>query len=98
MRGTRKKRRWKPLRILGPLNPQPPIQIRLLRVETDYFCAGAVWRKIFNVWSCYKVAPILHWMKRMNPDQAKIALLKMGAKFEWLTPVATATPNSRMKN
>ena len=57
---------------------------RLLRVVTDYFCAGAVWKKIGGFWECVLTAPILHWMKGMSPLDAKVALLKMGAQFEWL--------------
>lgn len=57
---------------------------RLLRVSTQYFTAGAVWQKISGAWSCTHAAPILHWMKGINPDQAKLALLKMGAHYQFL--------------
>lgn len=59
---------------------------RLLQVQTDFFCAGAVWRKISGAWSCVQTAPILDWMQGMNPDQAKIALLKMQANYQFLSP------------
>lgn len=57
---------------------------RLLRVQTDYFCAGALWAKIGGIWSCVHTAPILHWMRGMTTAQAKIDLLKMQADFQWL--------------
>lgn len=56
----------------------------LLRVETDYFVAGAVYQKIGGAWSCVHAAPILHWLKGMNPDHAKLALLRMNAQYEFL--------------
>lgn len=57
---------------------------KLLRVQTDWFCAGAVWQKIHGLWSCVHAAPILRWMVGKTPSEVKIALLKMGAEFEWL--------------
>jgi len=64
----------------------------LLRVQTDYFVAGAVWEKIGGVWSCVKAAPIIKWLRGMNPNQAKIALLKMGAHYQFL-PVGHGQPH-----
>lgn len=64
--------------------PTVPLE-RLLRVTTDYFCAGAVWKKTAGVWSCVLAAPILKWMVGMNPDSAKIALIKMDAQFLWIS-------------
>ena len=62
-----------------------PSQERLLRVQTSYFIAGAVWAKIWGLWSCVETAPILHWMKNMNTNEAKNALLRMGASFQWIS-------------
>lgn len=58
--------------------------IYLLRVETNYFVAGAVWQKIYGVWSCIKAAPMLHWMVGKDRDTVKLALAKMGARYEWV--------------
>lgn len=69
--------------------PQTNGPTRLLRVTTDYFCAGAIWKKISGVWSCINAAPILKWMVGMNSDKAKLALLKMGANYEFLDPTVT---------
>jgi len=60
---------------------------RLLRVETDYFVAGAVWQKINCYWTCTAAAPILRWMKGRSPQQAAAALLKMGANYQWLDSI-----------
>lgn len=57
---------------------------RLLRVQTSYFTAGAVWSKIYGVWSCTHAAPILHWMRGLSPGDAKLALLRMNATFDFL--------------
>lgn len=56
---------------------------RFLRVETEYFTAGAVFTK-YGFWACTKAAPILHWMVGMTGSQAHLALLKMGARWSWL--------------
>lgn len=59
---------------------------RVLRVETHYFCAGSLWEKIGGTWSCVQAAPILRWMIGKTPDTVKLALLKMGARYEFLSP------------
>ena len=59
---------------------------KLLRVVTEHFVAGAEWRKVYGAWSCVRAAPILRWMAGMNRDQAKVALLRMGAQWEWIEP------------
>lgn len=61
-----------------------PISSKLLRVQTGYFTAGAVWKRIHGIWSCVETAPILKWMRGMDSGQAKLALLKMHATFEWV--------------
>lgn len=83
-----------------PFPPYPPPRLspmtpptKLLRVSTDYFVAGAIWSKIYGVWSCTDAAPILHWMRGLTTAAAKIALLKMGAAFEWIAPSQQATPS-----
>lgn len=65
--------------------PQTNGPVRLLQVSTDYFCAGAVWKKISGIWSCIHAAPIMRWMVGMTGWQAKMALLKMDAKFQWIS-------------
>jgi len=60
--------------------PRPTL---LLRVETDYFVAGAVYEKVFKEWRCVRTAPILKWLKELPLAQTKIALLKMDATWSW---------------
>ncbi len=68
---------------------------RLLRVQNDYFTAGAVWEKIGGFWSCTKPAPIIGWMRGKTPDAAKFELLRLGCSFEWLnTPISVAACNT----
>ena len=66
------------------LQPTPPHPRKLLRVQTDYFTAGALWEKIGGLWSCTRAAPILHWMKGRSPSQSAAALEKMGAHYQFL--------------
>jgi hypothetical protein len=56
-----------------------------LRVETDYFVAGAIFEKIYGVWSCVRAAPILRWMIGKSPKEIHTGLLKMGADYDWLS-------------
>jgi hypothetical protein len=82
------------LRVRSELLPtSAPRPSRLLRVETDYFVAGAVWEKIGGAWSCVHAAPILRWMKGKNSDEAKLALLRMGAKYDFI-PLPKVTGRS----
>ena len=57
---------------------------RLLRVQNDYFTAGAIWLRTDGVWSCIDAAPIIAWMRRTPFDQIKNELLKRGCSWEWL--------------
>lgn len=57
--------------------------VKLLVVSTPYFKAGAVWQRIYGVWSCTKSALVIRWMCGMTPAQASVALLKMGADWRW---------------
>lgn len=57
---------------------------RLLRVETEYFVAGAVFAKIGGIWSCTLAAPIIRWMVGKNAGTIKLALLRMNAKWQWM--------------
>lgn len=75
----------RPLKIKAdhlPTTPDRPA--RLLRVSTPYFCAGSTWQQLGGIWSCTFTAPILHWMRGISASQAKLALLKMGADWQWL--------------
>lgn len=58
----------------------------MIIVSNPHFTAAALWAKIGGVWSCTKTAPVLRWMRRMSPDKAKIALLKMDAAWSWHQP------------
>jgi len=70
-----------------------PCSKQLLRVETDYFVAGAIWEKIDGAWSCTHAAPIIYWMKSRSPQQTAAALEKMGAHYQFTPAVLTPRPN-----
>lgn len=87
----------------SPQYAKPDTEL-LLRVQNDFFTAGAVFRRKDGVWSVVKFAPILHWLKKTPFDQIKTQLLKRGCSWEWLRdlepdgatvgPAATAMPGS----
>lgn len=56
---------------------------QLLRVERGTVTAGAVWQRHRHVWRCVRAAPIIAWMKGMNPKQAHQRLAAGGWKFYW---------------
>lgn len=63
---------------------------KLLRVQSEFFVAGAVWMKIYGVWSCIHASHVLRWMRGLTPMKAEAALLKMDARWQWLPAVAPA--------
>jgi hypothetical protein len=65
------------------------IQPLTLRVETPYFVAGAIFEKIYGVWSCVKAAPEIAWMTGKSPKEIHLGLLKMEADYDWLSPDGT---------
>jgi hypothetical protein len=69
-------------------------QFLLLKVQAEYFRAGAIWQKLNGVWSCTRAASVLRWMRGMNQNQAGLCLLKMGARYEW-TPRRVCSKNIR---
>lgn len=73
-----------------PIRPLPILQDRLLRVETEYFVAGA----IFHGPKCVHAAPILNWMRVKTPAQIHTALLKMGARWSW-SPISGQGSNPK---
>jgi hypothetical protein len=91
----RRRRRWNPNpdkawheahpKWAEPREPKPVQKVtKLLRVCTEYYTAGAVWEKVFGVWSCARTAPILHWMRGKTPAQVHLELIRLGAEFQWL--------------
>jgi len=65
---------------------------RLLRVTSPKFCAGAVWVKRDGVWRCTESAPILSWMRRKSPEEARAILDRYGWAWEWVRPVGHNDP------
>lgn len=59
-------------------------QKRLLQAQNDYFCAGAVWERIDGHWRCTEAAPIIAWMRKMSPAEAKLELARRGCSWEWI--------------
>lgn len=100
----KKRRKWNPnpnaswyaahASLNGTVKPIPESpRERTLWVQTDYFTAGAIWQKLYGVWSCKKAAPILAWMYRKTPAEVHLALLKMGADFQWLSATPDTPPD-----
>jgi len=72
-----------PDRCRQPAPSFPPDVTLLLRVENEFICAGAVWQRKSGFWSCITTAPILAWMKRLIPLDAKFELLKRGFSYQF---------------
>lgn len=56
---------------------------RLLRVETNYFVAGAVFVKTGSEWRCVRSAPILKWMVGKPNVWIKANLKRLKYRYEW---------------
>jgi len=67
---------------------------RLLRVQNEYFTAGAVWNKSFGLWSCIQSAPIIRWMRVKTPTEAKMELRRLGCSFEWVESLSESVCNT----
>jgi hypothetical protein len=62
-----------------------PNQTLLLRASNDFFVAGAIWRRKDGQWACIQTAPILRWMLKLSPTEAKLELARRGCSWEWIT-------------
>lgn len=62
----------------------PTDKSMVMQATNEYFCAGAVWERRDGQWSCTQTAPILNWMKGLNPLDAKFELLKRGCTWQFL--------------
>ena len=62
---------------------------RLLVVETDSFVAGAVFQKVDSLWYCVETAPILGWMMGKSPQEIKVKLSKLRARWRFLANAST---------
>ena len=52
-------------------------------VSTEYFTAGATFKKLYGVWSCVAADTVLRWMVGKSLDFIEVSLLKMGAHWDW---------------
>lgn len=68
-----------------------PNQTIMLRASNEFFTAGAVWRRKDGQWSCIQAAPILAWMFKLSPTEAKFELARKGCSWEWVS-VETGIP------
>ena len=59
---------------------------RLLRVEAPHFVAGCEWIKSGDSWKANQnaCAPILKWIVKMSPIDARRHLISKGWKWEWI--------------
>lgn len=62
-------------------------QRRALRVIAPHFVAGAVWEKTPTGWRCARTAPLLKWMRRLTPAEARERLVRAGYEWAWLDTV-----------
>jgi hypothetical protein len=57
---------------------------KLLRVESPYYVAGAVWEKKNGEWTCVRAAGIIKWMIGKDPVEVKRYLDSKGFRYTWL--------------
>lgn len=84
----RKKRKfWNSGPLVIPQGGKPlDYSKKLLQAKNDFWCAGAVWERIDGQWRCTEAAPIIRWMLKMTPENAKLELAKRGCQWQWITP------------
>jgi hypothetical protein len=59
---------------------------RLLRIEAPHFVAGALYAKDDSGrWRCTLAAPIVAYLWRLSPAEAKAYLDRKRWRYEWLT-------------
>ena len=60
----------------------------LLRVSSPYLCAGAVFTRLAEGWSCTHAAPILRWMIGMPPFKIKQAIAqRKDWSYHWIKTI-----------
>lgn len=67
----------------GGTGYKKPIKYRMLHVQTEGYNATATWRKTDADWKCIECDAHLSWMIKLSPLDAKLALLKADAQFQW---------------
>jgi hypothetical protein len=76
-------------------HPQPDLKTRTLTVTTPYWTARSRWVYRNDKWEPVIFDKELNFLKRLTLEQAKEALVKLGARYEWsavedrVAPVAT---------
>lgn len=58
---------------------------RLLRIEAPHFVAGAIYAQDdAGRWRCVLAAPIVAYLMRLSPFEARTYLERKGWKYEWI--------------
>ena len=57
---------------------------RTLRLETEAGPAAARWERVGAVWSCVAADWPVRWLVGMEAGAARVALLRMRARWEWV--------------
>lgn len=69
--------------------------VKTLRVSTEFFAATAKFEKRYGAWACCSANHPLGWMVGKSMSQIQVALLKMGAQFDWVSAIESGSADSR---
>lgn len=74
------------LRISGCITfnkPKAPVVSKVLRANNEFWSHEARWEKGVTGWKCVSGDGVLQRLVGMNPAQAKMELIRLGANWEW---------------
>lgn len=57
---------------------------RLMWCRNEYWNAVATWKLEEGIWSCVQADTVIAWMRKMDPAQAKMELIKRGCDYGWV--------------
>jgi len=69
------------------------MKTRILTVTTDFWTAQSRWVFRYGKWECVITDKELGFLKGLSPEQARLELLGLGAKWQW-TQVEDQSPST----
>jgi len=58
--------------------------MKLLRIESPYFVAGAEWTRTAEGWRCTRAAPIIGWMVGKDAKEVRRYLERKRWRWAWV--------------
>lgn len=63
--------------------PKQPVARKFLTASNEFWSETSLWEKKDGIWRCVSATGVLERLKGMNPAQAKVELLRLGAEWKW---------------